>query len=281
MPIIERKPTTPGQRGMSVNKQTHLTKKRPEKSLTEVLNKHAGRDRFGQISIRHRGGGNKRKYRIISTLERGTSSTATIIALEYDPNRSANIALIQYEDGARAYILAGQEMKVGQVLEHGPEAAIEPGNRLPLANIPRGFTVYEIAIDPNRKGQMVRSAGTSATLVSHEDDGRYAQIKLPSGEVRRVLTTAYASIGTVSNPEHSSVVIGKAGRKRHMGRRPEVLGKSMNPNDHPHGGGEGHSPIGLKHPKTPWGKPALGYKTRKNRRTNVFIVHSRHSGRRK
>lgn len=281
MPIIERKPTTPGQRGMSVNKQTHLTKKRPEKSLTEVLNKHAGRDRFGQISIRHRGGGNKRKYRIISTLERGTSSTATIIALEYDPNRSANIALIQYEDGAKAYILAGQEMKVGQVLEHGPEAAIEPGNRLPLANIPRGFTVYEIAIDPNRKGQMVRSAGTSATLVSHEDDGRYAQIKLPSGEVRRVLTTAYASIGTVSNPEHSSVVIGKAGRKRHMGRRPEILGKSMNPNDHPHGGGEGHSPIGLKHPKTPWGKPALGYKTRKNRRTNVFIVHSRHSGRRK
>ena len=281
MPIIERKPTTPGQRGMSVNKQTHLTKKRPEKSLTEVLNKHAGRDRFGQISIRHRGGGNKRKYRIISTLERGTSATATIIALEYDPNRSANIALIQYEDGAKAYILAGQEMKVGQVLEHGPKAAIEPGNRLPLANIPRGFTVYEIAIDPNRKGQMVRSAGTSATLVSHEDDGRYAQIKLPSGEVRRVLTTAYASIGTVSNPEHSSVVIGKAGRKRHMGRRPEVLGKSMNPNDHPHGGGEGHSPIGLKHPKTPWGKPALGYKTRKNRRTNVFIVHSRHSGRRK
>ena len=281
MPIIERKPTTPGQRGMTVNKQTHLTKKRPEKSLTSVLKKHAGRDRFGHISIRHRGGGNKRKYRIISTLERGTSTTETIVALEYDPNRSANIALVQYTDGSKAYILAGQEMKVGQVLEHGASAALEPGNRLPIQNIPRGFTIYEIAIDPNRKGQMVRSAGTSATLVAHEDDGRYAQIKLPSGEIRRVLTAAYASLGTVSNSEHSSVVLGKAGRARHMGRRPQVLGKSMNPNDHPHGGGEGHTSIGLKHPKTPWGKPALGYKTRKNRRTDVYIVHNRHSGRRK
>ncbi|MBI4022626.1 50S ribosomal protein L2 [Candidatus Berkelbacteria bacterium] len=279
MPIHYRRPLTPGQRGLSVNRQA-LTKKRPEKSLTVPLKKHAGRDRFGKISIRHRGGGNKRKFRIISSLERGPSLTATVTALEYDPNRSANIALITYEDGSKAYILASHQMQPGQTLTHGQGAAPEPGNRLPLGKIPRGFTIYDIALDPNRTGQIVRSAGGSATVVAHEDDGRFAQVKLPSGEVRRILTTAYASIGIVSNPEHSSVTLGKAGRVRHMGRRPQVLGKSMNPNDHPHGGGEGHSPIGLKHPKTPWGKPALGKKTRRNRRSTVFIVRSRHEGRR-
>lgn len=280
MPIVYRKPTTPGQRGMSINKQV-LDKKRPEKSLTESLRKHAGRDRFGHISIRHRGGGNKRKYRIISALERGSSATATILAVEYDPNRSANIALIAYEDGTKAYIVAGASMKSGQTIASGPEAEVREGNRLPLGKIPRGFEIFDIALDPNRKGQIVRSAGSSAVITAHEDDGRYVQIKLPSNEVRRVLTTAHATIGTVSNPEHSSVTIGKAGRMRHMGWRPQVRGKAMNPNDHPHGGGEGANSIGMKYPKTPWGKHALGTKTRRNKRSNVFIVHSRHNARRK
>lgn len=278
MAIIYRKPVTPGQRGMSVNRQS-LAKKRPEKSLTQRLKKHAGRDRFGHISIRHRGGGNKRMYRLMSTLERGASATATILAIEYDPNRSANIALVQYSDGSKAYILAGTSMLEGQTLAAGSDAPVREGNRLPLQKIPRGFAIFDIALDPNRKGQMVRSAGSSAVITAHEDDGRYAQVKLPSGEVRRILSSCYATIGTVSNTEHSSVAIGKAGRMRHMGWRPQVLGKSMNPNDHPHGGGEGHTSIGMKHPKTPWGKPALGYKTRRNKRSNVFIVHSRHKAR--
>ncbi|MBI4032198.1 50S ribosomal protein L2 [Candidatus Berkelbacteria bacterium] len=280
MAIVHRRPTTPGQRQYSVNKRPELAKKRPEKALTETLLRHAGRDRFGRISIRHRGGGNRRKYRIISTLEQGTGPRATILAFEYDPNRSAHIALVQYDNGTKAYILAAREMTVGQVLEWGSNAALEPGNRLPLANIPRGFTIYEIALDPHRKGQLVRTAGASAVLVSHEDDGRYAQVRLPSGEVRRILTSAYASLGTVSNPDHASVSIGKAGRKRHMGWRPTVRGSAMNPNDHPHGGGEGKAPIGMPGPKTPWGKPALGKKTRRNKRTNVFIVHNRHEKRR-
>lgn len=279
MAIIERKPVTPGQRGMTVNKRP-LTKKRPEKSLVMPLHKHGGRDRFGHISIRHRGGGNKRKYRVISTLERGTSLDATIEAIEYDPNRSADIALIVYTDGSKAYILASTSMQVGETLAAGPTAPVKEGNRLPLGKIPRGFAIYDIALDPNRGGQMVRSAGSSAVITAHEDNGRYAQVKLPSGEIRRILATAYATLGRVSNPEHSSVTIGKAGRKRHMGWRPTVLGKSMNPNDHPHGGGEGHTSIGLKHPKTPWGKPALGYKTRRNKRSNVFIIHSRHATKR-
>ncbi|MCA9388392.1 50S ribosomal protein L2 [Candidatus Berkelbacteria bacterium] len=274
MAIIKRRPMTPGQRGMTVNKQ-QLTKKAPEKSLTTKLKKHAGRDRFGRISIRHRGGGAKRKYRLISTLEQGPSTKAKIIALEYDPNRSANIALIEYENGVKAYILAANEMKTGQELMHGEKAKIESGNRMPIAKIPRGYPIYEIAIDPNKSGVMVRSAGTSATIMAVEDDGRYVQVKLPSGEIRRVLASCYASIGTVSNPDHGAVKIGKAGRKRHMGKRPQVRGKAMNPNDHPHGGGEGSQPIGMKHPKTPWGKPALGKKTRRNKRTDVFIVRRR------
>src|SRR5690606_22518999 len=227
-----------------------LTKKKPEKSLTQTLRKHAGRDRFGHISIRHRGGGNKRKYRIISSLEKGPANTAEIIALEYDPNRSANIALIQYPDGTKAYILAGVEMAVGQTIQAGADAPLKAGNRLPLSKIPRGFAIFDIALDPNRKGQIVRSAGSSAVITAQEDDGRYSQVKLPSGEIRRILSVCHATIGSVSNPDHGSVSYGKAGRVRHMGRRPQVLGKSMNPNDHPHGGGEGHSPIGLKHPKT-------------------------------
>ncbi|MBI2590168.1 50S ribosomal protein L2 [Candidatus Berkelbacteria bacterium] len=280
MPVIFRRPTTPGQRGMSINRQTHLSKKRPEKSLTEILKKHAGRDRFGRISIRHRGGGNKRHYRIISALEKGPVTQAKILALEYDPNRSANIALIEYNEGTRAYILAAHEMKIDQIIEAGEKALLENGNRLPLGKIPRGFQIYDIALDPNRKGAMVRSAGASATIQSHEDNGRYVQIKLPSGEIRRVLAAAYASLGSVSNPEHSSVMLGKAGRVRHMGWRPQVRGKAMNTNDHPHGGGEGSNSIGLKYPKTPWGKHALGKRTRRNKRTNTFIARSRHETRR-
>lgn len=279
MPIVFRRPLTPGQRGMSHNRQA-LAKKRPEKSLTVVLNKHAGRDRFGKISIRHRGGGNRRKYRLISSLEQGPSKTATVMALEYDPNRSANIALIAYEDGQKAYILAAHELTVDQVISSGETAAVESGNRLPLGKIPRGYPIFDIALDPNRGGVMVKSAGTSAHIMAHEDDGRYAQVELPSGEIRRVLTTAHATIGTVSNPEHSKVSYGKAGRVRHLGRRPQVRGKAMNPNDHPHGGGEGKNSIGLKYPKTPWGKHALGKKTRRNKRSNVFILRSRHKGRR-
>lgn len=278
MTIVYRKPVTPGQRGMSVNKQT-LTKKRPEKALTTTLHKHSGRDRFGHISIRHRGGGNQRKYRVLSSLERGTSPSATVLAIEYDPNRSANIALVQYDDNSKAYILAGASMTEGTRLQAGADAPVRDGNRLTLGRIPRGFAIFDIALDPNRMGQMVRSAGSSAVIVAHEDDGKYAHVKLPSGEIRRILTNCYATIGSVSNPEHSAVTIGKAGRMRHMGFRPQVLGKSMNPNDHPHGGGEGHTSIGLKHPKTPWGKPALGYKTRRTKRTNVFILHSRHKAR--
>lgn len=276
MPIIIKKPVTPGQRGMSINRSPRLSKKKPEKSLTVTLKRHAGRDRFGRISIRHRGGGAKRKYRVISSLEKGPGDSAKILSLEYDPNRSAHIALIEYDDGTRAYILAAEEMVINQKLYWGEQAEIKPGNRLPLAKIPRGIPIYDIALDPNKGGVMVKSAGTSAQVTALEDDGRYAHIKLPSGEVRRVLATCYASIGTVSNPDHSSVKLGKAGRKRHMGWRPSVRGKAMNPDDHPHGGGEGGSPIGLKHPKTPWGKPALGYKTRRNKRTDKFIIKSRH-----
>ena len=279
MPIIQRRPLTPGQRGMSYNRQD-LAKKRPEKALTAVLKKHAGRDRFGKISIRHRGGGNKRKYRIITSLERGSAKTATIDALEYDPNRSANIALITYEGGERTYILAAHELVVGQTVTAGADAPIESGNRLPLGKIPRGYPIFDIALQPNKGGAMVKSAGTSAHIMAHEDNGKYVQIELPSKELRRVLTTAYATIGTVSNPEHGSVKFGKAGRIRHLGRRPQVRGKAMNPNDHPHGGGEGSNSIGLKFPKTPWGKPARGNKTRRNKRSNVFILRSRHKGRR-
>lgn len=276
MPIIVKKPVTPGQRGMSINRSPRLSKKKPEKSLIVTLKRHAGRDRFGRISIRHRGGGAKRKYRVISSLEKGSGDSAKILSLEYDPNRSAHIAFIEYDDGTRAYILAAEEMVINQKLYWGEKAEIKPGNRLPLAKIPRGIPIYDIAIDPNKGGVMVKSAGTSAQVTALEDDGRYVHIKLPSGEVRRVLSTCYASIGTVSNPDHSSVKLGKAGRKRHMGWRPSVRGKAMNPDDHPHGGGEGGSPIGLKHPKTPWGKPALGYKTRRNKRTDKFIIKSRH-----
>jgi len=279
MSIITRRPTTPGQRGMQVNKQ-ELAKKKPEKSLTKKLKKHAGRDRFGTISIRHRGGGNKRKYRVISTLEKVPAPHATVTAIEYDPNRSANIALIEYQSGEKAYILAASEMSVGQTVQAGDAVPLEPGNRLPLSKIPRGFSIYDVAIDPNKRGTMVRSAGTSASILATEDDGRYVQIQLPSGEVRRVLATCYASIGMVSNPKHAFVTLGKAGRVRHLGRRPQVRGKAMNPNDHPHGGGEGAQPIGLKHPKTPWGKPALGAKTRRNKRSDVFIVRRRSKKRR-
>ncbi len=279
MPIIHRRPLTPGQRGMSFNRQS-LSKKRPEKSLTVPLIKHAGRDRFGQISIRHRGGGSRRKYRLISSLEKGPSATATVLALEYDPNRSANIALIAYEDGTRAYILAAHELSIDQVIAAGPTAPIESGNRLPLGKIPRGYPIFDIALDPNKGGAMVKSAGTSARIMAQEDDGRFSQVELPSGEIRRVLATAYATIGTVSNPEHGSFSFGKAGRVRYLGRRPQVRGKAMNPNDHPHGGGEGSNSIGLKYPKTPWGKHALGKKTRRNKRSNVFILRSRHKGRR-
>lgn len=280
MAIIKIKPVTPGQRGMTVNRQSGLHKKGPEKALTETIKRHSGRDRFGRISIRHRGGGAKRKYRVISSLEKGPGSTAEIIALEYDPNRSANIALIKYENGRNAYILASNEMQTGNILEFGKDATIEPGNRAPLGKILRGIPIYDVALAPERGGQMVKSAGSSAVITAHEDDGRYVQIKLPSGEIRRIVATAYASIGTVSNPDHNKIEIGKAGRKRHMGWRPTVRGKAMNPDDHPHGGGEGSSPIGLKHPKTPWGKPALGYKTRKNKRTNKFIIKRRSKKRR-
>lgn len=272
MAIVLLKPTTPGRRGMTVNRPENLTKKKPEKSLLIKLDKHAGRDRFGRISIRHRGGGSQRKFRLMSTLEQGPGVKAKIIALEYDPNRSAHIALVQYENGIKAYILAAQNMKVDQTLTVGEEATQDIGNRLTLSKIERGIPIYDIALDPNKKGAMVRAAGTAAVIQAHEDNGRYVQLKLPSGEIRRVLSSCYASIGMVSNPHHNAISMGKAGRVRHLGRRPQVRGKAMNPHDHPHGGGEGQNSIGLKYPKTPWGKPALGLKTRRNKRTNKFII---------
>ena len=277
MAIKNFKPYTPARRGMTVSAFEGVDKKaKPERSLVETLKKNAGRNSYGHITVRHRGGGNKRKYRIIDFKRQKTDMFATVERLEYDPNRSAFIALIKYEDGELSYILAPNGLKAGDKVISSVNADIKPGNCLPIANIPVGTVIHNIELNPGRGAQLVRSAGTAAQLMAKEGD--LAQVRLPSGEVRYVRTNCTACIGQVGNLDHENVHIGKAGRTRHMGIRPTVRGSVMNPNDHPHGGGEGRSPIGRSGPVTPWGKPALGYKTRKTKKaSNKFIVKRRNS----
>ncbi len=273
MATIKYKPTTPGRRGMTVASFDEVTKFTPEKSLITIKKKHAGRNNTGKITVRHHGGGNKVKYRIVD-FKRQNEGAATVIGIEYDPNRSAYIALVQYEDGTKSYILAPIGVKPGDVLYSGSKIDIKPGNTLPISDIPVGTIIHNIELYPGKGAQLVRSAGAQAQLMAKENGT--AQIRLPSGEVRKVRLDCKATIGQIGNIEHDTVKIGKAGRKRHMGVRPTVRGSVMNPCDHPHGGGEGKSPIGHPGPLTPWGKPALGYKTRKkNSRTEKNIVKHR------
>lgn len=274
MAIKFYKPTTPGRRNMTTMDYSGLSKVAPERSLLEPIKKNAGRNSYGRITVRHRGGGNRRKYRVIDFKRERFGIPATVQTLEYDPNRSAFIALVQYEDGERRYIIAPQDLKVGDKIVSGPEADIKPGNALPLINIPVGTFLHNIELYPGKGAQLARSAGNTAQLMAKENG--MALLRLPSGELRNVPANCMATVGVVSNPEHANVNYGKAGRKRHMGWRPTVRGSVMNPCDHPHGGGEGKSPIGRPGPVTPWGKPALGYKTRqKNKRTDKYIVKRR------
>ena len=274
MAIKFYKPTTPGRRNMTTMDYSGLSKVAPERSLLEPIKKNAGRNSYGRITVRHRGGGNRRKYRVIDFKRERFGITATVQTLEYDPNRSAFIALVQYEDGEKRYIIAPQDLKVGDKIVSGPEADIKPGNALPLINIPVGTFLHNIELYPGKGAQLARSAGNTAQLMAKENG--MALLRLPSGEIRNVPANCMATVGVVSNPEHANVNYGKAGRKRHMGWRPTVRGSVMNPCDHPHGGGEGKSPIGRPGPVTPWGKPALGYKTRqKNKRTDKYIVKRR------
>lgn len=267
-------PTSPGRRFMTVSTFEEVTRKEPEKSLLEPLKKKAGRNSDGRITIRHRGGGHKRKYRVIDFKRDKDSIPARVAAIEYDPNRSARIALLHYEDGEKRYILAPMGLKTGTRISSGPGSEIKPGNALPLRNIPVGSLVHNIEIMPGKGGQLVRSAGNVAQLVAKE--GKYAHIKLPSGEVRLVLLDCKGTIGQVGNVEHENISIGKAGRSRWMGIRPTVRGSVMNPTDHPHGGGEGRAPIGRKSPLSPWGMPTLGYKTRnKTKKSDRLIVKKR------
>ena len=277
MAIKTYKPTTPSRRHMTVSAFEGIDKKaKPERSLIENLKKNAGRNSYGRITVRHRGGGNKKKYRIIDFKRQKDGEVAVVLRLEYDPNRSANIALIQYEDGTKSYILAPVGLKAGHKIVSGPNADILPGNCLPIANIPVGELIHNIELYPGKGAQLVRSAGVAAQLMAKENG--MAQVRLPSGEVRYIREECKACIGQVGNTDHANIQIGKAGRKRHMGWRPTVRGSVMNPNDHPHGGGEGKSPVGRPGPVTPWGKPAMGYKTRKTKnRTEKFIVKHRNS----
>jgi len=276
MAIKFYKPTTPGRRGMSVTDYSALSDVAPEKSLLAVIKKHAGRNNTGRITIRHHGGGNRRKYRIIDFKRELVGVPATVLTLEYDPNRSAHIALVQYETGEKRYIVAPYGLKVGDTVLSGPTADIKPGNALPLANIPVGTFIHNVELYPGKGAQLARAAGVMAQLMAKENN--FALLRLPSGELRRVPVACMATIGQVSNIDHENVALGKAGRTRHLGVRPTVRGSVMNPVDHPHGGGEGKSPIGRSGPVTPWGKPALGYKTReKHHRTDKYIVKRRNA----
>ena len=274
MAIKKYNPTSPARRFMTVSTFEELSKVAPEKSLLEPLKKHSGRNSYGRITVRHRGGGNRRKYRVIDFKRLKDNMNATVLTIEYDPNRTANIALIQYEDGEKAYIIAPHGLTVGDVVRSGSDADIKAGNALPIKNIPVGTLIHNIELFPGRGAQLVRSAGDSAQLMAKEGD--WAQVRLPSGEVRMVRVDCKATIGQVGNIDYENISIGKAGRKRHMGWRPTVRGVVMNPCDHPHGGGEGKSPVGMPSPVTPWGKPTLGYKTRKkNKHSNKYIVKTR------
>ncbi len=274
MAIKSYKPTTASRREMTVTDYSGLSKVAPQKSLLESLKKNAGRNSYGRITVRHRGGGQRRKYRIIDFKRNKLDMNATVLTLEYDPNRSAHIALLEYADGEKRYILAPNGLNVGDVVRSGADADIKPGNALPLANIPVGTFIHNVELYPGKGAQLVRAAGNMAQLMARE--GAYALVRLPSGELRKVPINCFATIGQVGNIDHENVNIGKAGRKRNMGWRPTVRGSVMNPCDHPHGGGEGKSPVGRPGPVTPWGKPALGYKTRaKHHRSDKFIVKRR------
>ena len=274
MGIKKYKPTTNGRRNMTSSDFAEITKTKPEKSLLVSQSKTAGRNSYGHITVRHRGGGHKRQYRLVDFKRTKDSVPATVKAIEYDPNRSANIALIVYEDGTKSYILAPKGLKVGMKVESGADADIKVGNTLPLANIPVGTVIHNIELKPGKGGQLVRSAGASAQLLGKE--GKYAIVRLTSGETRMILLTCRATIGTVGNEEHSLINIGKAGRNRWAGKRPTVRGSVMNPNDHPHGGGEGKAPIGRPSPLSPWGKKTIGKKTRSTKaRSNKFIIRGR------
>lgn len=277
MAIKTYKPYTPSRRNMTGSDFSEITKKTPEKALCTSLKKNAGRNNQGKITVRHHGGGNRRLYRNVDFKRNKDGISAKVIGIEYDPNRTANIALICYEDGEKAYILAPDGLKDGMKVMNGPEAEIRVGNCLPLSEIPVGTLVHNIELYPGKGGQLVRSAGNSAQLMAKE--GKYATLRLPSGEMRMVPLVCRASIGTVGNTDHNLIKIGKAGRKRHMGVRPTVRGSVMNPNDHPHGGGEGRAPIGRPGPCTPWGKPALGLKTRKKKKASNKLIVRRRDGR--
>ncbi|HIM16926.1 MAG TPA: 50S ribosomal protein L2 [Dehalococcoidia bacterium] len=274
MPLKTRKPTTPGQRGLVLQTTDDITTRKPKKSLLRPLKKTGGRNGQGRITVRHRGGGHKRRYRVIDFKRDKFGVPGEVTTIEYDPNRSSRIALIKYPDGDWRYIVAPNGLKVGDTVQSGPDAPIRTGNALPLNAIPAGTTVHNVELSVGRGAQIVRSAGSSAQVLASED--KYTLLRLPSGEMRNVLSTCMATIGQVSALDHKNTKLGKAGRKRHMGRRPEVRGVVMNPRDHPHGGGEGRSPIGMPGPKTPWGKPALGARTRRNKSTNKFIVRRRY-----
>ncbi|MDD2377786.1 MAG: 50S ribosomal protein L2 [Bacilli bacterium] len=274
MAIKNYKSVTNGSRGMSTLINDEITATTPEKSLVVTLKKSGGRNNQGKITLRHRGGGAKRKYRIIDFIRNKDNVIGTVATIEYDPNRTANIALINYQDGEKRYILAPKNLKVGDKIESGVGADIKIGNCLPLENIPEGTMVHNVELKPGKGGQLARTAGSSVQILGKE--GKYVLVRLASGEVRKVLGTCRATIGVVGNADHELINYGKAGRKRHLGIKPTVRGSAMNPNDHPHGGGEGRSPIGRKAPVTPWGKPALGYKTRKNKKSsNKLIVRGR------
>ena len=274
MAIKKYKPTTNGRRGMSTLANTEITTSTPEKSLLAPKSKKGGRNNTGRITVRHHGGGNKQKYRIIDFKRNKDGIPATVKTIEYDPNRSANIALVCYADGEKRYILAPKGLKVGDIVESGENVDIKVGNTLPIANIPVGTVIHNVELKPGKGGQLVRSAGTGAQILGRED--KYVLIRLSSGETRKILGTCRATVGTIGNEDYSLVKVGKAGRTRHMGIKPTVRGSVMNPNDHPHGGGEGRAPIGRSGPMTPWGKPALGLKTRKNKKeSNKYIVTRR------
>ena len=276
MAVKVYKPTTPGRRGMTGYTFEEITTSKPEKSLLVLRKARAGRNNNGRITVRHQGGGHRRFIRLIDFKRSKRGVPAKVATIEYDPNRTARIALLFYADGEKRYILAPVGLKVGDAINTGPDAEIRPGNSLPISSIPVGTMIHNIEMQEGRGGQIARAAGTSAQLLSKEGD--YAHVRLPSSEVRLIRRTCYATIGQVGNVDHGNIKLGKAGRKRHMGIRPTVRGTAMSPRDHPHGGGEGRSPIGMPGPKTPWGQPALGYRTRRNKKTGKYIVRRRNSG---
>jgi len=278
MAVKKYKPTTPGQRGMTGYTFEEITKDKPERSLLVPLRKSGGRNMYGRITVRHRGGGHRRHIRIVDFKRDKRDIPARVAAIEYDPNRTARLALLHYADGEKRYILAPVDLRVGDTVMAGTSAEIRPGNSLPISNIPVGTMVHNLELQPGRGGQLVRAAGGAAQLLAKEGD--YAQVRMPSGEVRLIRQVCYATIGQVGNLDHSNIKLGKAGRKRHLGFRPAVRGSAMSPRDHPHGGGEGRQPIGMPGPKSPWGQPTLGYKTRRNKKTDKYIVRRRRKKRR-